>query len=342
MLACFITMAQNPPLDDLLKLYNAQDFKSAIEKTKPMLENEPGRVDLNLIIGRSYTDLGEYKSALAFLETTVTNDKKNSWQKAWALSYLGTCYFMLQDYQKAELSIDASIKLNATRNATNSAIGKTVFFGFDKSYTTWKTIETDNFRFHFQNMNDAEIEKYTALREIAFKRINGFFNSSLPKKTDFYVWESREDAKNILRRNLGFAEPELCIVHTCFQQTIGHEMTHVISHYTSAVSGKTRFINEGTAVCFDQTRQDRLEQVKSLTTARNEKIGIKDCWENGDKYPEEILYPLAGLFVKELIDNFGKEKFLKFFKNQTYDNARLLFGEKLDSIILDLETRING
>lgn len=340
-LTSLIVFGQNSQIDNLWKLYNSHDFKSVIGKAKTLLENEPDNIDINLIIGRSYTDLGDFKSAVNFLETTVTNDNNNSWRKAWALSCLGTCYFMLQDYDDSETSLNECIELNATKNATNNAYGQTLLFGFNEFYKTWKTVETDNFCFHFQDMNDTEIENYTILREVAFKEINDFFKNSLPKKIDFYVWQSRDDAKKILRANLGFSKPNFCIVHTFYQQTIGHEMTHVISNYTSDISKKTRFINEGTAVCFDQSHQDRLKQIKDWISANNNQIRIKDCWENGDGYAEDILYPLSGLFVKELIDNFGEKKFLEFFGNQTYDNAKLVFGDKLDKVIQEFENMIN-
>jgi len=154
-LSSLISVGQNPTIEDLWKLYNSHDFKSVIEKVKPLLINEPNNLDLN-----------------------------------------------------------------STKNATNDAYGKSLLFGFDGFYKNWKIVETDNFRFHFQNMNDAEIEKYITLRERAYKKINDFFKSKLPKKIDFYVWESKEDAKKILRKNLGFANPDFCIVHTHYQQTI--------------------------------------------------------------------------------------------------------------------------
>ncbi len=118
-------------------------------------------------------------------------------------------------------------------------------------------------------------------------------------------------------------------------------MTHVISNYTSDISKKTKFIIEGTAVCFDHSSQDRMQLVKDWIKTHNKRIVIKDYWDNGRNYPEEILYPLSGLFVKELIGNFGREKYLEFFKNQTYENAKLVFGCKLDNIIQVLEKKIN-
>lgn len=340
-LSGLISFGQNSAIEDLWKLYDSHEFKSVIDKAKPLLEKDTTNLDLNLISGRAYTELGYYKDAVPYLEFTVRNDNYNSSRKAWALGYLGTCYFMLQKYDDSEKSLNECIDLKSTKNATNYAYGKSLLFGFNVFYKNWKIVETDNFRFHFQNMNDADIEKYILSREIAYKEINDFFKSSLPKKIDFYVWESREDAKNILRANLGFSKPNFCIVHTHYQQTIGHEMTHVISNYTSEITNKTRFINEGKAVCFDLSNQDRLKLVKNWISTSNKKITVKDYWVNGEKYDEEILYRLSGLFVKELIDNFGRDIFLEFFKNQTYQNGKLVFGDKLDNVIQEFEIKIN-
>jgi tetratricopeptide (TPR) repeat protein len=340
-LSSFISFGQNSAIDHLWKLYNSKNLKAVAEKAKPLLENEPNNIDLNLIIGRTYTDQADFKNALPYLEFTVKNDNNNSWRKAWALEYLGTCYFMLHKYDDSEKALNRCINLNATKNATNAAFGMSLLMGYNEFYMNWKIVESDNFRFHFQNMNNADIGKYISSRENAYKEIDDFFKSSLPKKIDFYVWKSREDAKKILRANLGFSKPVFCIIHTHYQQTIGHEMTHVISNYTSEITNKTKFINEGTAVCFDQSNQDRLKQVKEWVASNNKQIAIKDCWKNGEKYADKILYPLSGLFVKELIDNFGKERFLEFFKNQTYENAKLVFGDKLDNVIQEFENKIN-
>lgn len=340
-LISLFSFGQNESIDDLWKLYNSHDLSSIISKAKPLLEAEPGNIDLNLLIGRTYADKADFNDAVPYLEFTVQNDSYNSWRKAWALGYLGTCYFMQQKYKDSEKALNDCINLNATKNATNAAYGMSLLFGYNEFYKDWEIFETDNFRFHFQNMNDSDIKKFVSTREIAYMEINEFFSSSLPKKIDFYVWESREDAKNILRKNLGFSKPDFCIIHSHYRQTVGHEMTHVISNYTAEITYKTSFINEGTAVCFDLTHQDKLKQVKDWIAANNQKIAIKDCWENGEKYDEEILYPISGLFVFELIENFGKEKFLKFFKNQTYENGVLVFGDELDNLIHEFENKIN-
>lgn len=228
------------------------------------------------------------------------------------------------------------------KNPTNYAYGLTLLFGYNAFYDNWKIVESDHFRFYFQDMTDADIEKYVQLREQAYNRINDFFNSSLPKKIDFFVWNSRDDAKNLLKTDLGFAKPVVCIVHSYYQQTIGHEMTHVISDYTSKILNKTRFINEGTAVCFDQSGHNKMLLVQEWIKKNNKLIVIKDLWANLENYPDELVYPVSGLFVKVLIDNFGRDKFLDFFKSQTYENAKLVFGENLDIVIKAFEKEING
>lgn len=341
LLICLITFGQKSQVQELSELYMSGDFDQTITKAKEFLKNDPNNVDYNLLLGRALTDKNEFKSAIPYLVLTVNNDRNNSWRKAWAFSYLGTCYFMLQNCDDSESSLNDCIKLNVTKNATNSAYGQTLLFGFNEFYKTWKIVETDNFRFHFQNMTDNDIKKYISTREEAFQNINNFFDSKIPKKIDFFVWHSRDDAKKLLRANLGFAKPRFCVLHSQFQQTKGHEMTHVISNYSTEIIKKTGLINEGTSVCFDQTNQDKEQIVKDWLKNNDKKITIREIWTNWKVYPEELTYPLSGLFVKELIDNFGSEKFIKFFGNQTYDNAKLIFGEKLDEVIKDFENKLN-
>lgn len=345
-LTSLIAFGQNSIITDLWKLYQSKDYETVIENTKPYLEIDSLKVDLNLLLGRVYADKGDFRSAIPYLNYTLKNDPNNLCKKAWALSYLGTCYFMLQDYDISQRATMECFDLNRldrrTKYAIDNAYKQILFFGFDNFYRNWKIVDSDNFRFHFQDMSESEIKNYILTREEAFQSINSFFNSHLPKKIDFFVWNSRHDAKKILKANLGFAFPDFCIVHAYYQQSKGHEITHVISNYTTKILNTTKFINEGVAVCFDHSDIDKLEQVRKWKTKKHKQIVIKDYWENGEKYSEEIIYPLAGLFVKELIDNFGKEKFLEFFKNQTYNNAKLIFGGKLDNMIEEFENKISA
>ena len=333
---------QDDAIKELSKLYTSHDLKSVIEKAKPMLEKDPNNIELNLILGRSYTDQGDFTIAIPYLESTVKNEKDNSWQKAWALGYLGTCYFMTQDYDNSKKSIKKCLDLNATKNSTRYAYANNIIFGFDDFFNDWKMVESENIRFHFQKMSDTEIKSFVSTSEEAFRIINKFFNSKLPKKIDFFVWESKEDAKNLFKRNLGFSNPDFCLIHSHSQQTKGHEMTHVVSNYSTKIIKKSELISEGTAVCFNLSKKNKEQKVKDWLKANNKKISIVEIWNNWENYPEEFTYPISGLFVRELIDNFGQERFIAFFSNQTYKNAKLVFGEKLDTLIKDFENKINN
>ena len=342
-LTSLITFGQNKHVEELGKIYLSGDLDKTILMVNDLLKNDPDNIDYKLILGRAIADKGDYESAIPNLNYAAHNAPTHSWQRAWALGYLGTCYYMLSDFDKSETALKSCIRLNATENATRFSDRRVGIFGYDSFYNSWTIKESKNIRFHFQNMSNWEIKLYIESREKAFNGINKFFDSSLPKKVDFFVWNSRDDARRIVHRNLGFAESPYCIVHSHFNQTKGHELAHVISYFSSVISKKTRFINEGTAVCFDldQSNHYKLTKVKDWIRKNDNKIEIEDIWRNGKEYPAEILYPLAGLFVQELIDEYGKDKFLEFFKNQTYENAQVVYGIELFMFIKEFENKIN-
>ena len=326
---------------DINQIYLSGDLDLAISAADECLKLDQNNIDCNLIMGRALADKGKYQEAIPYLNFTVTNDTKNTWRKAWALAYLGTCYFQVPDYTSSKMCLNECIKLKVTKNVTTYADQILKVFGFDNFFNKWKTVETNNFRFHFQNMDDVDIKHFTSSHESGFQKINAFFESTLPKKIDFFVWNSHKDAKKLLQRDLGFAYPNYSIVHSYYQQTIGHEMTHVISYFTTDILFNSRFINEGTAVCFDLSNRNGLEQVHNWIKRNNRKINIMDIWENDISYDEDVLYPIAGLFVDELIKYFGKDKFLEFFKDQSYRNAKLIFGNELDLMIEKFESNLN-
>ena len=336
-----LTFGQSKTVQDFWKLYQSQRYDLIVEQLTSRLNEEPNDAELNLILGRSHADLGNYSKAIPYLENSIEHDNQNSWKKAWALGYIGNCLFMIEEYDKSKKALSDCIGLNVTKNATKYAYGRMLLFGFDSFYDGWKVYESDNFRFHFQNMSDSDVKKYIQSRENTYQSINKFFKSEIPKKIDFFVWNSRDDAKKLMNLELGFAKPYFSIVHSHSQQTKGHEMTHIISHYTVEITKKTGLINEGTAVCFDQTNQNKEQIVKNWIKSNDKNIDIQIIWENWTEYPMELTYPLSGLFVKELIDNFGRDKFIVFFANQTYVNAKIVFGDKLDKVIKEFEDKIN-
>ena len=91
------------------------------------------------------------------------------------------------------------------------------------------------------------------------------------------------------------------------------------------------------AVCFDQSgRVNNAIHKRLLPTG-----GVKELWMNGDKYPDEVLYPIAGKFIKYLIDKFGRDKILLLNENQTFENALNIYREELSNAIKEFEMNID-
>lgn len=336
------SFAQTEKVKELADLFNSGSIEQAISRSEEYLQDEPQNLDYLIVLGMAYAENREYEKAIPSLEYIVENDKENSWRKGWALAYLGTCYYMLSDIERSQRSIDSCLRLNATKKSYEFAKVTKALLGYGKFYDDWKIRKSEHFIFHFQGILDSETQSFVQKRETAYIAINEFFNSKLPKRIDYYVWNSRAKANRALKTRHGFARPAYCIVHSFYRQTIGHEMTHIISYYSTKVTNKTGLINEGIAVYFDMSKNNYEQIVLDWVKKKNKKIDIKVIWSDWESYPYKLTYPLSGLFVKELIDEFGKEKFLDFFKDQSYENAKYVFGDKLDVLIEEFEKKVNG
>ena len=337
---CLVSLSlKGQILDELWKKYNLGDLEYVLEKGLPLIKAHPNNLDLNLLIGRSFADNNQFKEAIPYLDFVNQNDVNQTWRQAWSLAYLGISYFGSSNYELSNKCLRESIILNKTENVSKKAKSLMLLFGFDKVYREFETRETEHLIFHFHPKAVElikDLEKYINDREIAFGVINQYFIGVVPKKIDFFVWDSRETMSEVLHTNIGFANPDLCIVHCCYDQTKGHEITHVVSNYIDKIKNKS-FINEGTAVVFDQTDRDRISVARDAIKVKGlVSLSIKDMW-NPKTADLEILYPVSGAFVEFLINKEGKEKFFQLFKNQTYENAKVVYGEAFDSLILEFE-----
>lgn len=314
------------------------EFEKVIELGKKILESEPNDFDGLLGIGKAYNNLNEFNNAIPFLDRAKESAEKD-WQYTWVNIELMESYFAVGNIKQAKEYYNKSLERKGTKNSTKKLRNLALLFGFDKAYDDWETMETDNVIFHFQNSNSiSDKEEYVSERQKAFSNINSFFQSDLPKKIDFFVWKSNEEAMKVLNTSLGFSKPKYCISHNRDNQTKGHEIAHNISFWLDKANTRNRLINEGIGVYFDQTNTNRLEKAKK--TVKNKKIDTKELWINGKNYSEQFLYPIAGAFVEYLIE-IDKEKFLELCKNQSYENAELIYGAVLEKIISEFNKKLN-
>jgi len=332
---CLLGFSQKSEMSNAFK---NKEFEKVIELGKQVLESEPNDFDGLLGIGKAYNILNEFENAIAYLEKAL-NCSEQDWQFAWSNIELIESNFSIGNIEQAKEYYKKSLEYKGTKNSTKKLRGLALLFGFDKVYKNWKIIETENIIFHFQNGNSiSDKEQFIAERQKAFSNINDFFQSDLPKKIDFFVWKSNDEAIKVLNKSLGFTKPKYCISHNRDNQTKGHEIAHNISFWLDKANKRNRLINEGIGVYFDQTNKNRLKKAQKET--QNQKIDIKEFWNNGNKYSEQILYPVAGAFVENLI-LLDKKKFLELCKNQSYENAELIYGGELEKIISEFNKQLN-
>jgi hypothetical protein len=326
--------------DDIWKVYHRGEAARAAELGQAALKDKPEDIELCQVTGRALVDSEQFAAALPHLAKVVQLDVKHSWQSAWALGYAGYAHFGLGDADKSRQALADSLAFQATRNAISFAQRGQLLFGFSGVYSNWTVQETAHFRFHFSSATPPSGQADFASRhEAAFEVINRFFAAKLPKKIDFFVWGTSAEAEAAGLGVLGFARPELCIVHSHWRQTTGHEMTHVISRQALKPVKVTGLINEGVAVYFDQTGRNREQTARqALRAAKVETLSLVALWAQMRAVDDTVTYPVAGAVIERLRQKGGDDKLRQLLRDQTIESARQIYGADFDGWLKSLET----
>jgi hypothetical protein len=90
-----------------------------------------------------------------------------------------------------------------------------------------------------------------------------------------------------------------------------HELVHAVA---GGLGDPGRFFHEGLAVALgDEGRWDG-RAVDALARAHAPKADLKALVKSFDRLPADVAYPVAGAFVKHLIDRDGLPKLIEFFR----------------------------
>ena len=302
-------------------------------------KNNSDSFEINFLFAKAYNQKKDFKNAELFIEKAKVLSNEN-WQKAWTLVESIQTYYGLGKISEAKNAYEKAKTIPGTKNSDNELKYWGILFGFDELYKDWKTVESKNLIFHFENtISEENINSIVSSRQDAFDKINSFFKSQLPKKIDFFVWDLPGNYNSHLNKNLGFTNPEFCISHNRTNQSAGHEIAHSITHWRNPNSLKVRFINEGIAVHFDQNRNDKMTIANEIILSYP--VSIKKMWQDGKEIDESLLYPIAGAFVGFLI-KYDKDKFFQLAENQTYENAKIIYGNQLADLISNFTKEINS
>jgi len=337
---CIATICNGQSFEELGKQYAQGNFDYVIQKGKELLNSEPDEPQVNMLIGRALADQGNFTTAIPYLTKAAESQTLSKWINSWSFGYLGSCYFMTGQFAKAKEALQETLNLNATKNSNKYAFKRTLLFGTASFYDDWTTDSTEQIIFHFQNEELLSKASFMKRRQEALENILTSFPSELPKKIDFFVWESSQDAKKILGRNLGFSDPWYLVIHSRKNQTTGHELTHVVFDHSIRPNSKSRFINEGIATFYDQTNRNRMKLAKEAFSAYGQELTIQELWRNGIKYPEYLVYAVGAAWIEYCFKKLPKEQFELLLKNQTYDEALDLLDSNLTSTLATFESEL--
>ncbi len=324
-------LAQDAPNQDLSDLYGQGQKERALELARERLAASPADRELNLMVGRCLVDLGHAREGKPFLQQVVDGNQAD-WRHGWARFYLG--YIALQegddDTARALWTEVRDTKL--TRNVARNAAGSLAAFAIDETFADWHRVRTEHCLFAFSPAHaDRDLQAFADAHEQAWRQLTDYFGGVPAWSVRYVVWDSEDEARLLAGiQSLGFARPEACLVHCRWDQTVGHELTHVISYQALKPSTRTGLINEGLAVCFDLTGRDRLATAKQAVAAAGlDTLDLAALWEQAPTDQEIWFYPVAGAWVQTLRDRGGKEALLTLCREQTLANARVVYGDSL-------------
>lgn len=336
LLLIIVTTCNAQELGKLWEKYYQKEYKYVLDESLPLLIDYPNNMNLNLLIGRAFTDNGNSNEAILYLKKVIENDI-NKPNIAWSMAYLGRCYYNIDSIDLAKKYLNTCIKVNATNNATREAYKYLEFFSISQFYDSWTLVETDNYRFHFQNSKyDKEYVKYMSK---LFIDLNKFFNSRTLKKLDFFVWEDPIEAQARLKMNLAFANYSTVSVHTTYKNTKGHELTHILCFFGLNPKNINNLITEGVAVYFDQTNRNRMKVAQEFLNGK--KINIIDLWTNTSNYSRDYCYPIGGALIDFLLKTGTEQQLKEILKDQSIDNAKKIYRD-FENLMIDFNEKLNG
>lgn len=336
MLVSFSISAQ---MKDLGHLFSKGKHEKVIEKGLVFLEQDSENPEVNSVVGRSYIALNKYEEGIPYLKKGLIPIEKKMFVMAWSLADLGVAYYHTGKVKEAVKSFKDAIAMKATRNCTRYAHKMLMRFQENKFFQKWNLRETEHIRFHFQDeMVIENIEQYMAQHEKAYENINHFFKAELSKKIDLFVWKDREEAYDMLGRPLGFASSKRKIINAWYKQTKGHEICHILCDIAVKPTKKSKLINEGICVYFDQTIRNKMDEARKAFP--EEGFHLLELWESPTEYERGLSYPIGGAFIDFLYNKEGKTKLMLLLKDQTIENAEKIYPD-FENLVRTFEAMIH-
>jgi len=335
------------PLESVAELYWQERYAEARTVCDSLLIETPDDYALVHMLGRILTDTHEYAEAVPHLEHCLSL-RAPAWARCWSNLYLGICALNAGDKVAALDYWSAVIKGPNTSNASSTVCLYLQSCLDSKVYADWVVRDAPHVEFRFSPaISDLDYDAYAAAHESAYAFIAAWCGADEVRPIRYFVWDSREDAKEASRNRdtciptPGFNRATVSLVHVRRDQTIGHETAHVLSLRTLKPARISGLISEGLAVFLDMTKRDRMDTARATLRGHEGPVTIDALCRDWGTFPDTVSYPVAGAFVQMLVEKGGREKFLELFRDQTLARARAIYGADLDAWLDAFERDLN-
>ncbi len=208
--------------------------------------------------------------------------------------------------------------------------------------------ESAHYTFHYAPGDSVEAARQEAYHVWATGRLG----VQLPRKIDYYKYRTRQEMGDHTGKydTNGFGEPGTLTIHTLGSWD-NHEVVHV---YMSTLGQSCSLFSEGIAVAFetdpangDFVPRFQMEDVhvsarRYLATGQlvlplDRLIETKSFWEFSDT---TLTYREAGSFVRFLLDQYGLDRFLAFYRSgvQVFDSRATIKSHFSSTMGVSFET----
>jgi hypothetical protein len=194
-------------------------------------------------------------------------------------------------------------------------------FYLKKKQFSWKKLPTRDFILYYRP--DSKTEKNLPLVEQKItqgitkaKKITKIDSLKIP--IHYFIVNDRKEFTSLTRLNhtgISYSQSNT-IIESYPLLGEAHEVVHLITHQNW---GNSRtWIMEGIAVYSDDNWNGKTLEKTCFELCRNEQlIPLKELIKDSKftRFNSQISYPQSGLLIKYLIQTYGWEQFLKFWKN---------------------------
>jgi tetratricopeptide (TPR) repeat protein len=171
-------------------LLNSKNYRAAANNALTYLTNNPDDATAWTQLSTAYCWLHNYDSSIYCGHTAIALDKGQTLLSCEAHYHIGIDRFIKNDLQAAADEFAAAINDQTSNNLKKKVKHTRALMGLNDTYAHWKTVESDNIIFHFQDKRsiddlNAFMEKY----EKEYNNASKVLPAPLPKKIDLFVWE---------------------------------------------------------------------------------------------------------------------------------------------------------